>query len=326
MQVHQLDTGEVTLRAVSEGAGPLVVFCHGYPGLWYSWRHQLPALAQAGYRAVALDMRGYGRSSRPLSIEAYGLDRLSHDVISVLDYFGEERAVVVGHDFGANLAWYMARAHSDRVRAVTPLCVPYEMELAGGGDTIPSQLYASIASQHFFHMHYYQAVGVAEAHCIGREEELLRKLFWALSADGELLDWENFPSEGTHYLDVLAEPVRPLPWHWLSQDDLNYYLGEYLSAGPELTFIGGANSYRAMDYNWRLTRGLAHADIDMPVLFVGGKEDPTIKLAGDGPLEHMREKARDLRAVELLPGAGHFVQQEQPDAVNSLLLNFLAGL
>jgi len=124
----------------------------------------------------------------------------------------------------------------------------------------------------------------------------------------------------------LAEPVRPLPWHWLSQDDLNYYLGEYLSAGPELTFIGGANSYRAMDYNWRLTRGLAHADIDMPVLFVGGKEDPTIKLAGDGPLEHMREKARDLRAVELLPGAGHFVQQEQPDAVNSLLLNFLAGL
>ncbi|MEP1471448.1 MAG: alpha/beta hydrolase [Halieaceae bacterium] len=326
MEALQLDAGEVTLRVVSEGAGPLVVFCHGYPGLWYSWRHQLPALAQAGYRAVALDMRGYGRSSRPLTSDAYGLDRLSNDVLAVLDYFGEEHAVVVGHDFGANLAWHMARAHTDRVRAVAPLCVPYEMELAGGGDTLPSELYAAIAAQHFFHMHYYQAVGVAEAHCLGREEEMLRKLFWALSGEGELLNWENFPSEGTTYLDVLAEPARPLPWSWLSQQDLDYYVSEYLAAGPDLTFIGGANSYRAMDYNWRLTRKDAHADIEIPVLFVGGMEDPTIKLAGDGPLQHMREKARDLRAVELLPGAGHFVQQERPEAVNKLLLNFLSTL
>ena len=326
MQAHDLDTGEITLHLVSEGAGPLVVMCHGYPGLWYSWRHQLPAIANAGYRAVALDMRGYGRSSRPLASEAYGLDHLSRDVLAVLDYFGEETAVVIGHDFGANLAWYMANYHSDRIRAVAPLCVPYEMELAGGCDVPPSELYAAIASQHFFHMHYYQVAGVAEAHCRGREEELLRKLFWALSADGELLSWENFPSEGTHYLDVLAEPAQSLPWPWLTRDDMDYYVGEYLAAGPELAFIGGANSYRAMDYNWQLTRDRAHAEIEIPVLFVGGEEDPTIKLAGEAPLEHMRAKVRDLRALELLPGAGHFVQQEQPEALNRLLLDFLASL
>jgi epoxide hydrolase A/B len=323
---QQLAVNGIDLHLACQGEGPLVVMCHGYPGLWYSWRHQMEALAQAGYRAVALDMRGYGRSSRPREVEAYGFDQLSADVLGVIDHFGEDRAVLLGHDFGANLTWHMAIYHPHRLRGVAPLCVPYDMELAGGCDTLPSELYAAIGQQHFFHMHYYQQAEVPEANLVGREREFLRKLFWALSARGELLDWENFPSEGTKYIDVLAEPPEPLPWSWLSVESMDYYLAEYLCAGPELAFIGGINSYRAMDYNWRLTRDTAHAEVAVPTLFVGGAEDPVIKLAGDAPLDHMRNKVKDLRGVELLPGAGHFIQQESPQALNSLLLEFLAGL
>jgi pimeloyl-ACP methyl ester carboxylesterase len=300
--------------------------CHGYPGLWYSWRHQIPALAEAGYRAVAMDMRGYGRSSRPREVKAYGFDQLSADVLAVMEHFGEAQAVLVGHDFGANLAWHMAVHHPHRLRGIAPLCVPYDMELAGGCDVPPSTLFAAIAQNHFFHMHYYQQPGLAEAGVLGREREFLRRLFWALSAHGSLLDWENFPAHGVHYIDVLEAPAQDLPWSWLSAEDLDYYTQEYLSAGPDLAIIGGANAYRVMDYNWALTRDTAHAPVLVPTLFVGGAEDPVIKLAGDAPLVHMQDKVADLRGVTLLPDAGHFIQQEQPDLLNALLLEFLADL
>ena len=300
--------------------------CHGYPGLWFSWRHQLPALAAAGYRAVALDMRGYGRSTRPLASDEYAFDKTSADVLAVIDHFGEDRAVLFGHDFGANLAWHMGVHHKDRVRGIAPLCVPYDMELAGGSDVLPSRLFAAIAEQHFFHMHYYQAVGVAEADNRGYEREFLERLFWALSADGDLLDWQHFPTEGTRYLDVLAKPPHDPPWPWLSAADMDYYVQEYLAAGPELAFAGGINSYRAMDRNWNLFRDAAHAPVEVPTLFVGGAEDPVIKLAGDEPFRHMRERVPDLRGLELLPAAGHFIQQEAPRALNRLLLGFLDSL
>ena len=323
---EQLQANGIELHLACQGDGPLVVMCHGYPGLWYSWRHQMQALAKGGYRAVAMDMRGYGGSSRPLDSSEYSFDKLSGDVLAVLDHFGYEQAVLIGHDFGANLAWHMGIYYPDRIRAIAPLCVPYDMELAGGSDELPSLLFAAIARQHFFHMHYYQAVGVAERHCRGREREFLTKLFWALSAEGELLNWENFPMTGTHYIDVLAEPPQALPWSWLSVAEMDYYVEQYLRAGPELTFIGGANSYRVMDRNWQLQCANAHAEVTVPTLFVGGAQDPVIKLAGDDPFATMREKVRDLRGLELLPGAGHFIQQERPDLLNPLLLQFLRGL
>ncbi len=326
LEHHQLKANGIDLHLACQGEGPLVLMCHGYPGLWYSWRHQLQPIAEAGYRAVAMDMRGYGGSSRPSDSIEYGFDRQSGDVLAVLDHFGEEQAVLIGHDFGANLAWHMGIGYPARIRAIAPLCVPYDMELAGGGDQRPSELYAAIARQHFFHMHYYQAVGVAERHLAGREREFLTRLFWALSAEGELLDWENYPSEGTHYIEVLAEPPRALPWPWLSVEDMDYYVEQYLRAGPELAFIGGINAYRVMDRNWELQRERAHAEVCVPTLFVGGEEDPVIKLAGDAPLDNMREKVKDLRGLDLLPGAGHFIQQERPDLLNPLLLKFLRRL
>lgn len=323
---EQIDANGITLHVAIAGEGPLVVLCHGFPGLWYSWRYQLPALAAAGYRAVALDMRGYGRSSRPAVTEQYSFEHTSNDVLCVLDFFGERAAVVFGHDFGANLAWHLAVHHPDRIRAVASLCVPYGMALAGGTDTRPSQLYAQIAEQHFFHMHYYQQPGVAEASCRGREGEFLSKLFWALCADGELLDWVNFPTQDTAYIDALAAPPSLPPWPWLSADDFDYYLQEYLAMGPELAFAGGINGYRAMDCNWERFGNSATPEVLVPSLYVGGAEDPTVKLGGPEDFEVMQARAKDLRGLTLLPGAGHFVQQEQPEALNKILIAFLEGL
>jgi pimeloyl-ACP methyl ester carboxylesterase len=321
-----LPVNGIELHLAELGTGPLVILCHGFPGLWFSWRHQLRALAAAGYRAVALDMRGYGRSSRPTDSDDYGLDKISEDVLAIMDDYGAEQAVLAGHDFGANLAWHMGIHHADRVRAIAPLCVPYDMELAGGSDVLPSALFATIAERHFFHMHYYQAPGVAEAHVLGYEREFLKRLFWALCGDGRLLDWTDFPTEGTRYIDVLAAPPSDPPWRWLSAEDFDYYVREYLYAGPELAFAGGINSYRAMDRNWRLFRESAHAEVAVPALFVGGAADPVIALAGDEPFARMREKVTDLRGLELIPGAGHFIQQEAPATLNRYLLGFLEGL
>lgn len=324
MKHHVVEAGDVSLHCVSEGEGPLVLMCHGYPGLWYSWRHQIPAIAAAGFKAVAMDMRGYGRSSRPASPEAYGFDSTAGDVLAVLDYFGADNAVMLGHDFGANLAWHMAVHHSDRIRAVAPLCVPYGLALAGAGDVCPSELYAQIAQQHFFHMHYYQQPQVPEQNLLGREREFLQKLFWALSARGELLSWDAYPSEGTCYLDVLAEPEDPLPWSWLSAQDMAYYVDEYLNAEPELAFIGGINSYRAMDRNWHMFGASNGAPVEIPVLWVGGAEDPVTKLTPEETFAEMRNRLHDLRGFELLPGAGHFIQQEAPQRLNALLVDFIA--
>ena len=173
--------------------------------------------------------------SRPAGVENYSFDKTSADVLAVLDHFNEQQAVVFGHDFGANLAWHLAVHHADRVRAMASLCVPYEMPLAGGSDVRPSSLYAQIAQAHFFHMHYYQREGVPERSTVGREREFLAKLFWALCADGDLLGWENFPPDA-HYVDVLSAPASEPPWPWLSLEDFDYYVTEYLRAGPCANF------------------------------------------------------------------------------------------
>lgn len=321
----QVPANDVELHLACQGEGPLVVMCHGFPGLWYSWRHQLPALAAVGYRAVAMDMRGYGRSSRPNAVADYGYDSTACDVLAVLEYFGEQQAVLFGHDFGANLAWHMAVHHADRIRAVAALCVPYDMPLAGGADVQPSSLYAEIAQAHFFHMHYYQQRDVPERNARGREREFLAKLFWALSAEGDLLGWESYPPDAC-YLDVLATPPSMPPWPWLSAADFDFYVAEYLCDDPDLTFIGGINSYRAMDRNWTRFRDSAHANVEVPALFVGGAEDPVVKLGSDAEFLHMENKVRDLRGMSLLAGAGHFIQQEQPSQLNGHLLAFLQSL
>jgi pimeloyl-ACP methyl ester carboxylesterase len=337
-----LESNGIRIHAVSRGRGPAVLFCHGFPGLWYSWRHQLPVVADAGFRAIAIDMRGYGRSDRPLSASEYLNQTIVADLTGVLDALGERDAVFVGHDFGAQAAWAAALHAPERVRGVVSLAVPYGLGFAGGEKTRgkpttagkeavargrkPSETYAAIAKNHFLHLHYFQKPGLAEAE-LGSEPRLfLKRIYWALSARGSLLDFKKFPAEGTGYLDVLADPQETLPWPWLSEEDLDYLVEEYMQAGPEAAFIGGLNSYRAMDLNWEHDRDYGRRPIEQPALFICGEKDPVLQIITPKTLETMPSRVADLRGIELVAGAGHFVQQEQPQAVNQHLLEFLKNL
>jgi pimeloyl-ACP methyl ester carboxylesterase len=340
-----LKTNGVTLRVASAGRGPPVLFCHGFPGLGYSFRHQLPAVAAAGFRALAPDQRGYGGSDRPAAPDLYDADHVMQDMLGILDALGESQAVFVGHDFGAQQVCNLAVRHPARVAAVVIMSCPYDFDLAGRGGAgsravpvtdspggpfavpgvRPSAAFAALARQHFFHMHYFQQIGPAEAELGARPREFLLRLMHALSAQGRLLDWSKFPTAGTGYLDVLA-PAPPLPWSWLSEEEFETYVRDYTRAAPALTFIGGLNSYRMADRNWELGAAFADADIAQPALFIAGAEDVVLKMIPAHAIDSMRRRAPELREVVLVPGAGHFVQQEQPEAVNAALLKFLRSL
>lgn len=329
---HVFIDGTVRLHALVKGEGPLVLMCHGFPGLSYSFRHQLRALAEAGFRAVALDMRGYGRSDRPLEVEAYQAAHVESDLVATLAHFGEERAFLVGHDFGARAVLGFSLRHPSRVRGVVSLAVPYGVQYRGArskektAPRKPSELYAEIAKNHFFHMHYFQAKGPAEAELGARPREFLERIHWALSAEGRLLDWTQFPSEGTGYLDVLAEPARPLPWGWLSEADLDYVVAEYTRVGGDATFVGGLNSYRVTDLDWAHDPDYGRKTLEVPMLLVSGERDPVRQIVADRSLDAMRERAPKLVDVRWIEGAGHFVQQEKPEETNRELLAFFSAL
>lgn len=337
----------INLHVAMQGEGPLVVLCHGNPGLWFSWRHQLPVLANAGYRAAALDTRGYGRSDRPLEADSYDSNQQIADVLGVVDALGEEKAIFIGHDFGAALVCNLAVRVPERVNAIVVMSCPYDFDLSGrsgaglnppephdkyyqmgfGSPLMkPTDCFAQIAKEHFIHLHYFQTVGPADKELGENTRQFLYRLYWALSAKGSLLGWENYPMEGTGYLDVLAEPDIPLPWPWLSQEEFDYYVAEYERPGAESACIGGLNSYRIADRNWEIGADYADANIELPCLFISGEQDPVLQMIDPQALEIMKQRCSDLRGTEIIPDAGHFVQQEQPEKTNNALMGFLRSL
>lgn len=309
------------------GEGPLVVFCHGFPGLAYSWRHQLQAVAAAGYQAVALDMRGYGDSDAPSAITDYSLDHIRADLVALLDERACEQAVFVGHDFGAPVVWHMALAEPARVAGLVVLSVPYDFDYYGRrgrdrDDERPSEQFARIAQSQFLHAHYFQTPGVAERELDTHCGAFLRRLFWALSARGDLLSaFEQAPLTGG-YLDVLPPVPQTLPWSWLTQTDFAVYADTFSRCG----FGGALNWYRVADINWEINRCYLGKIIEQPVCFLAGERDPVLTMSGDQALSFMHSRLTDLRDCQVIPGAGHWVQQEQPAAVNARLLAFLGSL
>lgn len=311
----------------SDGQGPLLVFCHGFPGLAYSWRHQLNCAAAEGYRSVALDMRGYGESDAPQAIAAYSLDVIAADLIALLAEFDARQALFVGHDFGAAVAWHMALTAPERVRGLVVLSVPYDYDYYGrrGGalEECPTDHFARVAKTQFLHAHYFQAPGVAEAELDEQCAVFLRRLFWALSAEGDLLSaFKDAGPQAVGYLEVLPTVLAALPWGWLSQTEFAVYADAFCRRG----FRGALNWYRVADINWALNRRFIGATIAVPVCFIAGEKDPVLVMSGDDALSFMRSKNLDLRECVIVSGAGHWVQQEQPQAVNEVMLRFLRSL
>jgi pimeloyl-ACP methyl ester carboxylesterase len=305
--------------AITEvGSGMPVVMCHGFPGLGFSFRHQLQAVADAGFRAVAPDMLGYGGSSAPDDPAEYEHARTTEDLLALLDELGAERGVFVGHDFGAPAAWNVALRAPERVAGLVLMSVPYDPVRL---PVAPSALYAHSAEGHFLHTHYFQAPGVADRELAADPRRFLANLFFALSAGYRYVDIWTPDSVGKGYLDVLPE-APPLPWPWLSEDEFEHYVEVFTRTG----FTGGLNWYRALDLNWRNGEEFADRPLEVPTLFIAGDVEPVLEVIGKQAVDRMRNWVPGLRGVYLLAGAGHWVQQERPNEVNDLLVQFLRGL
>jgi len=321
----QIEANGISIHTVSAGDGPLVVFCHGFPESWYSWRHQLPAVADAGFRAVALDMRGYGQTSKPTDIGAYSVNHLVGDVVGAVTALGENEAVVVGHDWGAPVAWYAALMRPDVFRAVAALSVPYIPPIGGlpEGLTINDLMRAEAAGRDYYRL-YFQEPGVAEADLEADVERSVLGFMYTISgdivADGvHAAGWDGHFPMGETISQQLVVPER-LP-SWLTADDLAFYVGEMTRSG----YRGGLNWYRNINALPAILAPFVGATIHQPALYLGGELD---MIAGNTPeaIAAMPTAVPGLRRVEILPGAGHWLQQERPAEVNAALVEFLGGL
>lgn len=308
----------VRLHATEAGEGPLVVLCHGWPELAFSWRHQIPALAAAGYRVVAPDMRGFGRSDAPGDVQAYTMLHLVGDMVGLVQTLGAREAVVVGHDWGASVAWSCALLRPDLFRAVAALSVPFRPRPPAA----PVRALAAAGRNRFYWV-YFQEPGVAEAEFERDVDETLRRILGGLGASDAPRDPNEVLTlpEGGGFLDMLRRPER-LP-EWLGEADLAVMVEAFRRTG----FRGGLNYYRNLDRNWELTAAWEGAAVRQPALFVAGTRDPVIlSPLGRQAMEAMPARVPGLRRTVLIEGAGHWIQQERPGEVNAALLDFLAGL
>ncbi|HEY3688639.1 MAG TPA: alpha/beta hydrolase [Streptosporangiaceae bacterium] len=310
-------SGGIRIHLVEQGDGPLVLLVHGFPESWYSWRHQLPVLAAAGYRAAAIDVRGYGRSSKPGDVDAYRMLELVEDNAAVVRALGERTAVVVGHDWGATIAADSALVRPDVFRAVGLLSVPY----APRGGPRPSEVFARMGGGEEFYVSYFQPPGRAEAEIEPDVRGWLAGFFAALSADtmpppgapdphfvpphGTLRD--RFPTSG--------------PPAWLTEDDLDVYAAEFERTG----MTGALNRYRNMDRDWADLAAFDGAPIAQPSVFIGGARDASTTWLSDA-IAAYPTTLPGLASSHILDGCGHWIQQERPDEVARILTAWLASL
>jgi pimeloyl-ACP methyl ester carboxylesterase len=320
-----IETNGLKMHIVEQGTGPLVLLCHGFPEFWYSWSHQIPALVAAGYHVVAPDQRGYGQTDQPDSIESYTLLHLVGDMVGLLDALGEQRAVIIGHDWGASVAWHAALLRPDRFRAVAGLSVPYipRGPVTGPRASMrPTDSMRQLSGNHLFYQLYFLDPGVAEAELERAVRTTMHRLFYGLSGDTPPADrWHPIlPDPHSNMLSSVPDPIT-LP-HWLTEEDLDNYVETFKDTG----FRGGLNWYRNVDRNWELLAAYSGGKITVPALFMWGDQDPTLEIPPmDKRIERMSEVIPQLHSIALA-GAGHWVQEERATEVNAALLKFLQSL
>jgi pimeloyl-ACP methyl ester carboxylesterase len=307
-------TNGVELHVLEAGEGIPVVLSHGFPELAYSWRHQLPVLADAGCRVIAPDQRGYGQSSRPDKIEDYDIEHLTGDLVGLLDELGEERAIFVGHDWGSMVVSNMALLAPERVAAIVNMSVPFLPR----APMPPVQMMRAAMPDNFFYIVYFQEPGVADADLAADPATTMRRMLCGvIMREGQTPDPSAMANDGRGFVERMPEP-EGLP-DWLREDELDHYIAEFTRTG----FTGGVNWYRNMDRNWSLTERVADAKVEVPSLFIGGRLDPVILMT---PPEMTVDQLPDHRGTILVDGAGHWVQQEKPDEVNKALIEFVRSV
>lgn len=311
--LQTLDVNGLRMRVAIQGTGPLVVLCHGFPELWCSWRQQMRALAAAGYRAVAPDMRGYGGTDAPSDVGAYTLLHLVGDMVELVQVLGEKQAVIVGHDWGAPVAWNSALLRPDMFRAVVGMSVVFSPP--GRVDLLAALRQHGVND---FYMQYFQTPGVAEAELERDVSTSIRLIQFNGSGDGpDRVVFGRMPHD-KGFLENMEEPGT-LP-AWLSEADIAEYAAEFSRTG----FRGGLSWYRNMARSSELLAPWRGMVIRQPSMFIAGSRDDVLKFPGtQSRIDKLAHNLPGLRGCHIIEGAGHWIQRERAEAVNELLLDFL---
>lgn len=305
----------IRMRVAIQGEGPLVLLCHGFPESWVSWRRQLSALAVAGYRAVAPDMRGYGGTDAPADSDRYTMLHSTGDMVELVHALGESQAVIVGHDFGALAAWHAALLRPEVFRAVAGLSVPYspphELDLISALER---------RGVHNFYIQYFQQPGVAEAELEADVESTMRRVTYGLSGEGAG-GVAGLLTAGQGFLHDTPDP-ETMP-AWLDAYDFAYVVAEFERTG----FRGPLSWYRAIRKSSELLAAWRGAAIRQPSLFIAGEKDDVLKFSSSrSGMDRFAETLPGLRGCHIIEGGGHWIQREKAAAVNALILDFLGSL
>ena len=324
MEFKFIDTNGITLRAAVEGEGPLIIMVHGCPESWFSWRHQIPVIAEAGYKVVAIDVRGYGGSDKPHAIEEYTLKKIGADIVGIIDFFEEDQAILIGHDWGGPIVWYTSLLNENRISAVAGLSVPYFPQR----EVSPLDAFEVIYKDKFFYQLYFQKEGVAESEFEPDLRKYLESTYFSIDARGMKKQFENplnamNKGPNAKYLDDVVE-FESYP-DWINTDEMNYLINEFENSGMR----GPLNRYRAQKIDFEELKDFRDKKLKQPAALMVGSLDPVNFFIGDGykDTEHLKEVFEpvyeNLIKTELINDVGHWTQQEAPEEVNRFLIDFL---
>ena len=333
MQFNQLKipTNEINLNVVVEGKGTPIIFVHGWPESFYSWRHQINTFSKLGYTVIAPDIRGYGDSEKPTNVFDYSMKKITADLIGILDYLGEKKAHIIGHDWGAPIAWYTSLLFPNRILSVSGLSVPHSFL---GNAEKPTNMLKKLYKDNFFYILYFQKEGPAEEEFEKNISETLKIIFSNSDYRGMTKNIETLAHQkkikGLGFLDDMIN-YKDLPG-WLTKNDLDFYTNQFEISGMR----GPLNRYRCIDQDWEELEFLSNKKISKPSCFITGDLDPvnfmllnSLKLLKNDEsdeellLNHINSNYSDLREFKIIESCGHWTQQEKPEEVNKILIDFL---
>jgi len=314
---EEVTNASTTLRIAVQGDGPVILCVHGWPELWYSWRHQMDYFAECGYRVVAMDVRGYGGSSKPHEIDAYTMRELAGDVAAVAKQVSSTPVILFGHDWGAPIVYNTTLLHPETVRAVAGLSVPFSPPSEISILDIMQQVYAG----RFFYQLYIQAEGVVEAELMADVPRALQTIYYSLAGEAPL---DHFIRERPASETLLQGTEVPDPFPaWMIPEDLAVYVQAFEAGG----FHGPFNRYRAQIHDPEQLKAVHGQAIIQPACFIGGERDAVRHFIPGGDLYADPGAAMtDFRGTTLINGVGHWVQQEAPEQTNQALEAFLSSL